>query len=204
MRCARVQPGVALSVDIKRVWHANLQVYGADKVWRQLRREGMDVARYTVERLMCKAGLRGVMRGKVVRTTVADAKSPCPLDRVNRPFKAQRPNQLWVSDFTYVSTWQGFVYVAFVIDVFARRIVGWRVGISMRTDFVLDALEQALYARQLERNELVHHSDRGRNTCRSSIASAWQKPGSNRLWVARATVTIMPRLRRSMGSTRLS
>ena len=96
-----------------------------------------------------------------MRTTVADAKAPCPLDRVNRQFKAQRPNQLWVSDFTYVSTWQGFVYVAFVIDVFARRIVGWRVSSSMRTDFVLDALEQALYARQRERNELVHHSDRG-------------------------------------------
>jgi len=94
-----------------------------------------------------------------VRTTVADAKAPCPLDRVNRQFKAQRPNQLWVSDFTYVLTWQGFVYVAFVIDVFARRIVGWRVSSSMRTDFVLDALEQALYARQPERNELVHHSD---------------------------------------------
>ena len=110
---------------------------------------------------MRKAGLRGVMRGKVVRTTVPHAKAPCPLDRVNRQFKAQRPNQLWVSDFTYVSSWQGFVYVAFVIDVFARRIVGWRVSSSMRTDFVLDALEQALYARQPERNELVHHSDRG-------------------------------------------
>ena len=110
---------------------------------------------------MRKAGLRGVMRGKVVRTTVIDPKVPCPLDRVNRQFKAQRPNQLWVSDLTYVSTWQGFVYVAFVIDVFARRIVGWRVSSSMRTDFVLDALEQALYARQPERNALVHHSDRG-------------------------------------------
>ncbi|WP_305825843.1 IS3 family transposase [Massilia brevitalea] len=161
LRCARVQRDDVLSVDIERIWQANLQVYGADKVWRQLRREGSDVARCTVERLMRKAGLRGVMRGKVVRTTVADAKAPCPLDRVNRQFKAQRPNQLWVSDFTYVSTWQGFVYVAFVIDVFARRIVGWRVSSSMRTDFVLDALEQALYARQPERNELVHHSDRG-------------------------------------------
>lgn len=109
---------------------------------------------------MRKAGLRGVMRGKVVRTMAADAKAPCPLDRVNRQFKAQRPNQLWVSDFTYVSTWQGFVCVAFVIDVFARRIVGWRVSSSMRTDFVLDGLEQALYARQPERNELIHHSDR--------------------------------------------
>jgi putative transposase len=140
---------------IERVWQANLQVYGADKVWRQLRREGTDVARCTVERLMCKAGLRGVVRGKVVRTTVADTAAPCPLDRVNRQFKAQRPNQLWVSDFTYVSTWQSFVYVAFVIDVFARRIVGWSVSSSMRTDFVLDALEQALYARQPERNALV-------------------------------------------------
>jgi hypothetical protein len=151
-----------LSVDIERVWQANLQVYGADKVWHQLRREGTDVARCTVERLMRKAGLRGVVRGKVVRTTVPDAAARCPLDRVNRQFKAQRPNQLWVSDFTYVSTWQGFVYVAFVIDVFARRIVGWRVSSSMRTDFVLDALEQALYARQPERSDaLVHHSDRG-------------------------------------------
>ncbi|WP_281907661.1 IS3 family transposase [Massilia varians] len=161
LRCARAQRDDVLSVDIERVWQANLQVYGADKVWRQLRREGTDVARCTVERLMRKAGLRGVMRGKVVRTTAPDAKAPCPLDRVNRQFKAQRPNQLWVSDFTYVSTWQGFVYVAFVIDVFARRIIGWRVSSSMRTDFVLDALEQALYARQPERNELVHHSDRG-------------------------------------------
>ncbi|MFC0254628.1 IS3 family transposase [Massilia consociata] len=161
LRCARAQRDDVLSVDIERVWQANLQVYGADKVWRQLRREGTEVARCTVERLMRKAGLRGVMRGKVVRTTVADAKAPCPLDRVNRQFKATRPNQLWVSDFTYVSTWQGFVYVAFVIDVFARRIVGWRVSSSMRTDFVLDALEQALYARQPERNALVHHSDRG-------------------------------------------
>ena len=115
LRCARVQRDDVLSVNIERVWRANLQVYGADKVWRQMRREGTDIARCTVERLMRKAGLRGVMRGKVVRTTIADAKAPCPLDRVNRQFKAQRPNQLWVSDFTYVSTWQGFVYVAFVI-----------------------------------------------------------------------------------------
>lgn len=112
--------------------------------------------------LMRQLGLRGVRRGKVVRTTFADTTAPCPLDRVNRQFKADRPNQLWVSDFTYVSTWAGFVYVAFVIDVFARRIVGWRVSRSMRTDFVLDALEQALYARQPERDaSLIHHSDRG-------------------------------------------
>ena len=148
--------------QIERVWQANMQVYGADKVWRQLGREGTAVARCTVERLMRRQGLRGVMRGKVVRTTISDGKAPCPLDKVNRQFRAERPNQLWVSDFTYVSTWQGWLYVAFVIDVFARRIVGWRVSSSMRTDFVLDALEQALYARQPERdNSLVHHSDRG-------------------------------------------
>ncbi len=162
LRSRRAQRDETLVPHIERVWNANLQVYGADKVWRQLRREGTEVARCTVERLMRRQGLRGVVRGKVVRTTVADPAAPCPLDRVNRQFKAQRPNQLWVSDFTYVSTWQGFVYVAFVIDVFARRIVGWRVSSSMRTDFVLDALEQALYARQPERNEaLIHHSDRG-------------------------------------------
>jgi putative transposase len=137
-------------------------VYGADKVWQQLRREHFAVARCTVERLMRGAGLRGVIRGKSVRTTVPDAKVVCPLDRVNRQFRADRPNQLWVSDFTYVSTWQGFVYVAFVIDVFARCIVGWRVSSSMKADFVLDALEQALYARGGQRDgELVHHSDRG-------------------------------------------
>ena len=149
-------------MHIERVWHANLRVYGADKVWRQLQREGFTVARCTVERLMKRLGLRGAVRGKTVRTTVPDAKAPCPLDRVNRQFKADRPNQLWVSDFTYVSTWQGWVYVAFVIDIFARRIVGWRVSRSMQTEFVLDALEQALYERQPDKDgSLIHHSDRG-------------------------------------------
>ena len=139
-----------------------MQVYGAEKVWRQLTREGKAAARCTVERLMKRLGLRGVIRGKVVRTTISDRKAPCPLDKVNRQFKAERPNQLWVSDFTYVSTWQGWQYVAFVVDVYARRIVGWRVSSSMTTDFVLDALEQALYARQPERDRsLVVHSDRG-------------------------------------------
>ncbi|WP_440870864.1 IS3 family transposase [Variovorax atrisoli] len=161
-RCARAHRDEMLMPQIERVWQANMQVYGADKVWRQLAREEVVVARCTVERLMRRLGLRGVMRGKVVRTTVGDAKAPCPLDRINRQFRAERPNQLWVSDFTYVSTWQGWLYVAFVIDVFARRIVGWRVSRSMRTDFVLDALEQALYARQPERDgSLVCHSDRG-------------------------------------------
>ena len=147
---------------IQRVWDANMQVYGADKVWLQMNREGIAVARCTVERLMKRLGLHGVRRGKVIRTTVPDKAATCPLDRVNRQFTADRPNQLWVSDFTYVSTWQGWLYVAFVIDVFARRIVGWRVSTSMRTDFVLDALEQALYDRQSENTgELIHHSDRG-------------------------------------------
>jgi transposase InsO family protein len=158
----RRQRDAQLVPEIERVWNTNLRVYGADKVWKQLHRERIEAARCTVERLMRRLGLRGAMRGKRVRTTVPDAKAPCPLDRVNRAFRAERPNQLWVSDFTYVSTWQGFVYVAFVIDVFARRIVGWRVSSSMHTDFVLDALEQALYARRSEREgELIHHSDRG-------------------------------------------
>ncbi len=160
-RCPpRRQRDAARLPEIERVWRNNLRVYGADKVWQQLRRERCAVARCTVERLMRQKGLRGVIRGKSVRTTVPDAKAPCPLDRVNRQFRAERPNQLWVSDFTYVRTWQGFV--AFVIDVFARCIVGWRVSSSMKTDLVLDALEQALYARAARRDgELVHHSGRG-------------------------------------------
>lgn len=161
LRCERAKTDDTLIPQIQLVWQANLQVYGADKVWHQMNREGVNVARCTVERLMKRLGLQGARRGKVVRTTVADKALPCPLDRVNRQFKADRPNQLWVSDFTYVSTWQGWLYVAFVIDVYARRIVGWRVSSSMRTDFVLDALEQALYDRQPDRNALIHHSDRG-------------------------------------------
>ena len=160
-RCARAKRDDVLLMQIERVWHLNMQVYGAQKVWRQLKREGIAVARCTVERLMRKQGLAGVRRGKVVRTTVPNPAAPCPRDHVNRQFVAQRPNQLWVSDFTYVSTWQGFVYVAFVIDVYARFIVGWRVSRNMQTDFVLDALEQALCARQPDRDSLIHHSDRG-------------------------------------------
>ena len=162
LRCARAQRDDTLVPQIERVWQANMRVYGADKVWKQMNREGVEIARCTVERLMKRLGLQGVRRGKVVRTTISDTKAPCPLDRVNRVFKAERPNQLWVSDFTYVSTWQGWLYVAFVIDVYARRIVGWRVSTSMHTEFVLDALEQALYARRPERDgALIHHSDRG-------------------------------------------
>ena len=162
LRSTRAQRDDTLIPQVQRVWQTNMQVSGADKVWVQMNREGITVARCTVERLMGRLGLRGVIRGKVVRTTVPDAKAVCPLDRVNRVFKADRPNQLWVSDFTYVSTWQGWLYVAFVIDVYARRIVGWRVSSTMRTDFLLDALEQALYARRPELDGgLVHHSDRG-------------------------------------------
>ena len=167
-----------------------MQVYGADKVWMQMNREGVAVARCTVERLMRRLGQRGVICGKVVRTTISDTKAPCPLDRVNWVFKADRPNQLWVSDFTYVSTWQGWLYVAFVIDVYARRIVGWRVSSSMRTDFVLDALEQALYDRQPERSDaLVHHSDRGSSTSLSATPSASPRPASNHRWAVVVTAT---------------
>jgi transposase InsO family protein len=158
----RAKVDEALSPEVERIWNENFQVYGVRKVWRQLRREHFDVARCTVQRLMRRLGLRGVIRGKTVRTTISDPKAPCPRDHVQRQFSADRPNKLWVSDFTYVSTWQGMVYVAFVIDVFARRIVGWRASSSARMDFVLDALEQTLYARKpVGPGRLVHHSDRG-------------------------------------------
>jgi putative transposase len=144
------------------VYEENFRVYGVRKVWRQLLREGIAVARCTVARLMRTMGLQGIVRGKTVRTTISNAAAPCPLDRVNRQFKAPHPNALWVSDFTYVATWAGFVYVAFVIDVFARRIVGWRVSRTAHAGFVLDALEQALHERRPVRGGgLVHHSDRG-------------------------------------------
>jgi putative transposase len=139
LRCQRAQRDDALIPDIERVWHANWQVYDAGKVWLQLNREGIRVARCTVERLMRRPGLRGAVRGKEVRATRPDPKAPCPLDRVNRVFNASRPKELWVSDFTYVSTWQGWLYVAFVVDVYARRIVGRRVSRIMNTNFVLDA-----------------------------------------------------------------
>jgi putative transposase len=162
-RSARHRRDDALRAAIQRVWDENEQVYGPRKVWKELRREGHRVARCTVERLMRAMGLRGVSRGRAwVITTRADAAAERPADRVNRQFAATRPNQLWVADFTYVATWRGFVYVAFVIDVFARRIVGWRVSASLQTDFVLDALEQAIYDRcSAGIDDLVHHSDRG-------------------------------------------
>jgi len=162
LRSGRAKQAEVFSQQIRRVWEDGFQNYGARKVWIQLQREGLAVARCTVERLMRSLGLRGVRRGKTIKTTISDADAACPLDRVNRQFRAARPNALWVADFTYVKTWQGFVYVAFVIDVFARYIVGWEASSSAHTDFVLDALEQALHDRQPQRDGgLIHHSDRG-------------------------------------------
>jgi len=159
---ARVRNDIAMKVEIRRVFNENFQVYGVRKVWRQLQREGFDIARCTVARLMRMMGLQGIIRGKPVKTTVSDKSAPCPLDRVNRQFRAPAPNMLWLSDFTYVATWQGFVYVAFVIDAFARRIVGWRASRTAHAGFVLDALDQALHDRRpVHRGGLIHHSDRG-------------------------------------------
>lgn len=158
---ARAKRDAELRCEIQRVWEENFRVYGVQKVWRQLRREGIAVARCTVGRLMRAMGLRGIVRGKAIRTTVSDKAAPCPLDRVIRDFQAPRPNALWVADFTYVATWVGFVHVAFVVDAFARRIVGWRVSRTATAGFVLDALEQALHARRPVEGGLVHHSDRG-------------------------------------------
>ena len=160
---ARMKRDAVLRGEIRQVWEANFGVYGVRKVWRQLLREGIRVARCTVARLMRDMGLKGVVRGKETRTTIADKAKPCPADRVNRQFRAPSPNALWLADFTYVATWQGFAYVAFVIDAFARRIVGWRVSRTAQASLVLDALEQALHDRRPARGGgLVHHSDRGR------------------------------------------
>jgi putative transposase len=162
-RSARAQRDEELRAAIQRVWDEHEHVYGPRKVWRQLRREKIEVARCTVERLMRALGLRGTSRGRAWKiTTQAESATRRPADLVDRQFTATRPNQLWIADFTYVATWRGFVYVAFVIDVFARRIVGWRVSASLATDFVLDALEQAIYDRRgAGVEDLVHHSDRG-------------------------------------------
>ena len=158
----RAKRDIDLQPEIARVFAENFEVYGVRKVWRQMVRERFVIARCTVARLMRVMGLQGVIRGKPMRTTVQDKTAPCPLDHVNRVFRAPAPNMLWLSDFTYVSTWSGFVYVAFVIDAYARRIVGWRVSRTAHAGFVLDALEQALHERRpVHRGGLVHHSDRG-------------------------------------------
>lgn len=160
LRPKRTQRDEQLSDEIHRVWTENRGLYGYRKVWRQLQREDVTAARCTVARLMKQQGLEGVVRGKRVKTTVPDDSAERPLDLVNREFKATGPDQLWVADITYVATWAGFVYMGLVIDVFSRRIVGWRVSNSLRTDLALDALEQALHARS-GGDKLVHHSDRG-------------------------------------------
>ncbi|MFG6641921.1 IS3 family transposase [Sulfitobacter sp. 1A09213] len=158
----RARRDAALRPEIERVWEENYKVYGVRKVWRQLFREGFVVARCTVARLMRDMDIQGIIRGKPHRTTIPDKKAPCPLDKVNREFRVPAPNMLWVSDFTYVATWKGFVYVAFVIDAYARKIVGWRASTSAQTGFVLDALEQAVHDRRpTKAMGLVHHSDRG-------------------------------------------
>jgi transposase InsO family protein len=159
-RPVRAQRDDTLRAAVRRVWEQHRRVYGVRKVWRQLRREGVGVARCIVARLMAAEGLVGVVRGRRVRTTVAEPAADQPLDLVQRQFTAACPNQLWVADFTYVATWRGFVYVAFVIDVFSRRIVGWRAHTTQRSTLVLDALEQALHDRATDAG-LVHHSDRG-------------------------------------------
>lgn len=156
----RKQLDMRLKEKIQRIWNENFAVYGVHKVWIQLEREGTSAARCTVARLMRELGLKGAVRGKKCFTTVSDVSNPRPPDLVDRKFRANRPNQLWVADFTFVATWNGFVFVAFVIDVFARKIVGWRAAGSMKTDLVLDALEQALHERT-DKDGLVHHSDRG-------------------------------------------
>ena len=186
---------------IRRVWEDNFRVYGAQKVWRQLQREGFDLARCTIERLMREMGLQGVIRGRTKRTTIPADRESRPLDLVQRRFRADRPNQLWVADFTYVATWSGFVYVAFVIDVFSRMIVGWRVSSSMSADFTLDALEQALWARKVKGN-LIHHSDKGSpNTSAFGTPSDWPRWASPRLSAPRAMPTTMPWPRPSTGCT---
>jgi putative transposase len=159
-RSNRAKRDDELRGEIGRIWHHNFCVYGAEKVWRQLKREQIASARCTVERLMRAMGLRGAVRGRKFKTTIAEDSAARPLDLVKREFTADRPNRLWVADLTYVATWRGFVYVAFVIDVYSRSIVGWRVSNSLRTDLALDALEQALHARPRGEGQ-IHHSDRG-------------------------------------------
>jgi transposase InsO family protein len=158
--CARKKRDKDLRVEIRRIWEENFRVYGARKIWKQMNREGIEAARCTVERLMREMGIQGAVRGRKLKTTVSGDNAVHPADLVQREFKASRPNQLWVADLTYVATWRGFVYVAFIIDVFSRLIVGWQVSSSLRTDIALDALEQALYNRGGGAG-LIHHSDRG-------------------------------------------
>ncbi len=199
----RARSDISLKIEIRRVFNENFQVYGVRKVWRQLQREGFDVARCTVARLMRAMGLQGIIRGKPIRTTISDKAAPCPLDRVNRQFFAPAPNMLWLSDFTYVATWQGFVYVAFVIDAFARRIVGWRASRTAHAGFVLDALDQRFMIGDPSTVEdwfTIPTADR--NMCPFAIPNGWRKRASSR----RSGVLEIPMttlsLKRSMVFTR--
>ena len=208
-RCsARSRRDSELRPQIRRVWESNFGVYGARKVWRQLHREGIGVARCTVERLMRLEGLKGVVRGETKRTTIPDEDAARPADLVDRSFEADRPDRLWLSDITYVPTWSGFVYAALVIDAYSRFIVGWRVSNSLRTDLALDALEQALWARRPDTADpdqrLVHHSDAGGqpNTCPSATACGWRKPASHRRSDPWAIPTTTPWPNQSSASTR--
>jgi putative transposase len=192
-RSPRALRDEVLKAIIQRIWTEQQQVYGSRKVWKQMGREGLREARCRVRRLMRALGLRGAVRGRAWTTTTQPAPAADrPADLVARQFSATRPNQLWVADFTYVATWRGFVYVAFVIDVFARRIVGWRVSSSLRTDFVLDALEQAIYDRCGDDiGDLIHHSDRG-SISPCATPNAWLMSASSPRSAAAATRTIMP------------
>ena len=199
----RAKRDVDLSLEIKRVWDENNEVYGIRKVWHQLQREKFTIARCTVARLMKRLAIHGVIRGKVKKTTVPDKSQPCPKDKVNRKFRAPAPNMLWVSNFTYVSTWQGFVYVAFIIDTFADKIVDWCVSSSPKTGFVLDALEQALHDRRpVHKGGLIHHSDRGGQYCPFAIPNDWPMLGSNPRLAALAIPITTPWPRPSTVSTR--
>jgi transposase InsO family protein len=201
-RVLKIAPSTfhALKPEIQRIFDDNFQVYGVRKVWRQMLREGFEVARCTVARLMKAMGLKGVIRGKPHRTTISDKALPCPFDRVNREFSATAPNVLWVADFTYVPTPSGFVYVAFVIDVFARKIVGWRASRAAHAGFVLDALEQAVCQRR-PAGGLVHHSDRG-NIFRSNTPSVSPTPASSHPPAASETATTTPLPKASTASSK--
>jgi hypothetical protein len=199
----RAKRDLGLKTEIERVFAENFEVYGARKVWRQLNREGIAVARCTVERLMAGLGLQGVIRGKPIKTTIADRAAPCPLDHVNRQFHAPAPNMLWLSDFTYVSTWAGFVYVAFVIDAYARRIVGWRVSRTAHASFVLDRLSRPFMNGGRRDAAVLSIIPTGvLNTSAFDTPSGLQRPVSSLPSAASATATTMLSPKRSTASTR--
>ncbi len=192
-----------LKVEVTRVRQANFGVYGARKVWKQLNREGIAVARCTVQRLMREMGLQGARRGRIKRTTIPDEQAARPADLVNRDFSATRPNQLWVADLTYVATWSGFVYTSFIIDAYSRAIVGWRSSRSLRADLALDALEMAIWARS-GLDGLVHHSDRGAQYLAIRYTERLGEQGAVNSVGPKGTHSITPSPRRSSGSTRPS